>query len=190
MVSTVLPATGTQTVWTFDPAHTLVEFSVKHMMFTTVKGRFTDFTGTLTVDEQNPANSTVDVTIDTASVDTRQEQRDAHLRSADFFDVETFPTISFRSTRVEPHGDDLKVYGDLTIHGVTREVALDSTYNGRGVTPWGNEIVSYSATTQINRKDYGLTYNAALESGGVLVGDAIKIAIEVEAVPAAPAAQE
>jgi polyisoprenoid-binding protein YceI len=185
MVTTMQPATGTQTVYAIDPAHTLVEFSVKHMMFSTVKGRFADFSGTIAVDEQNPTNSTVDVTIDAASVDTRQEQRDAHLRSADFFDTETYPTITFRSTRVEPiREDELKVYGDLTIRGVTREVALAATYNGRGVTPWGSQVVGYSATTQINRKDFGLTYNAALETGGVMVGDTIKIALEIEANPA------
>ncbi|MGH2530779.1 MAG: YceI family protein [Thermomicrobiales bacterium] len=184
MFTTAQPTTGTQTVYAIDPAHSLVEFSVKHMMFTTVKGRFADVSGRIAADEQNPANSSVEVTIDAASVDTRQEQRDAHLRSADFFDTETYPTITFRSTRVEPTGsDELKVYGDLTIHGVTREVALDTTFNGRGVNPWGAQVVGYSAATQINRKDFGLTYNAALETGGVLVGDTVKIALEIEATP-------
>jgi polyisoprenoid-binding protein YceI len=189
--ATAQSTTQTSTVWAIDPAHTQVEFAVKHMMFTTVKGTFPGVTGTFTFDEQNPANSSVDVTIDAASVTTRQEQRDAHLRSADFFDVETYPTITFRSKRVEPTGDNnLKVYGDLTLHGVTRQVALDTSYHGRGVTPWGNEVASYSAATQINRRDYGLTYNAVLESGGVMVGDAIKIAIELEATPVAPDAAQ
>ncbi|HET8523590.1 MAG TPA: YceI family protein [Thermomicrobiales bacterium] len=172
------------TTWTLDPAHTLVEFGVKHMMFTTVKGRFPGVSGTFTVDEANPANSSTSVTIDTASIDTRDEKRDAHLRSADFFDVENYPTITFESTRVEPHGKDKEratIYGNLTIRGVTREVALDAAFNGKAVTPWGNEISSYSATTSIDRKDYGLTWNAALEAGGMLVGDTIKITIEVEA---------
>lgn len=181
MVATATRA-DTAVTWQIDPAHSLVEFSVKHMMFTTVKGRFAGVSGTVTVDEANLANSIVDVTIDAASVDTREERRDAHLRSADFFDVENYPTLTFRSTRVEPKGGDrLTVYGDLTLHGVTQGVALDANILGRGVTPWGNEVASFSAETALNRKDFGLTYNAALETGGVLVGDAIKIAIEVEA---------
>jgi polyisoprenoid-binding protein YceI len=182
VVSTVQPQVGTRVVWTIDPSHSLVEFGVKHMMFTTVKGRFTGVSGTITLDEENLADSQVDVTIDAASVDTRDEKRDAHLRSADFFDVEQFPTITFVSTRVEPKGDDdLTVYGDLTIHGVTRPVALAATFNGRGVNPWGAEVAGYTATTRVNRKDFGLTWNVGLEAGGVLVGDEIKIAIEVEA---------
>jgi polyisoprenoid-binding protein YceI len=173
--------TGIET-WTLDPAHTLAEFGVKHMMFTTVKGRFPGVSGTFTVDEANPANSTVSVTIDVTSIDTRDEKRDAHLRSADFFDVENYPTITFESTRVVPKGKErATIYGDLTIRGVTREVALDSEFNGKAVTPWGNEISSYSATTTIDRKDYGLTWNAALEAGGMLVGDTVKITLEVEA---------
>jgi polyisoprenoid-binding protein YceI len=174
-------ARGVET-WTLDPSHTLAEFAVKHMMFTTVKGRFPAVSGTFTVDETNPANSSASVTIDASSVDTRDEKRDAHLRSADFFDVDQYPTITFESTRVEPHGRDrANIYGNLTIRGVTREVALDTTLNGKAVTPWGNEISSYSATTAIDRKDFGLTWNAALEAGGMLVGDKVKITIEVEA---------
>jgi polyisoprenoid-binding protein YceI len=181
--TTTTSGRGVET-WTLDPAHTLVEFGVKHMMFTTVKGRFPGVSGTFTVDETNPANSMVSATIDASSIDTRDEKRDAHLRSADFFDVEHYPTITFESTRVEPHGkkkDHATVIGNLTIHGVTREVALDTVFNGKAVTPWGNEVSSYSATTTIDRKDYGLTWNAALEAGGMLVGDTVKISIEVEA---------
>ncbi len=171
----------TTTTWTIDPSHSVVEFSVKHMMFATVKGRFTEVAGTISLDSANVANSSVDVTIGAASIDTRDEKRDEHLRSADFFDVETFPTLTFKSTSVEAKGDDLKVTGDLTIHGVTKQVVLDSELNGQGVNPWGQQVISYSASTKINRKDYGLNWNTALESGGVLVSDEVKISIEIEA---------
>jgi polyisoprenoid-binding protein YceI len=185
VVSTVQPSIqGVQgtTTWAIDPSHSLVEFGVKHMMFATVKGRFTGVRGTINLDEADLSRSSVRVEIDAASIDTRDERRDAHLRSGDFFDAETYPVLTFKSTRVEPAGPDrLKVTGDLTIRGVTRQVTLDATINGRGVTPWGNEVAGYSAETQINRKDYGLNWNAALESGGVLVGDTVKIALEVEA---------
>jgi polyisoprenoid-binding protein YceI len=169
------------TVWTIDPSHSVLEFSVKHMMFATVKGRFTEVAGTITLDNENVANSSVDVTIGAASIDTRDEKRDEHLRSADFFDVETFPNLTFKSTSVEAKGDNLKVTGDLTIHGVTKQVVLDSELNGQGANPWGQQVISYSASTKINRKDYGLNWNAALESGGVLVSDEVKISIEIEA---------
>jgi polyisoprenoid-binding protein YceI len=169
------------TVWTIDPAHSVVEFSVKHMMFATAKGRFSDVSGTITVDNENIERSAVDVTIGAASIDTRDEKRDAHLRSADFFDAENHPTLTFTSTRVERDGDDLKVTGDLTIRGVTRPVVLEAEYNGQGVNPWGQQVLSYSAKTKINRKDFGLNWNAALETGGVLVGEEIKIQIEIEA---------
>lgn len=174
-------AATTTTTWTIDPSHSVVEFSVKHMMFATVKGRFTEVDGTITVDNANIANSSVDVTIGAASIDTRDAKRDEHLRSADFFDVETFPTLTFKSTSVEAKGNDLKVTGDLTIHGVTKQVVLDSELNGQGTNPWGQQVISYSASTKINRKDYGLNWNAALESGGVLVSDEVKISIEIEA---------
>ena len=188
MVSTVQtsapvqPAVQGTTTWAIDPSHSLVEFGVKHMMFATVKGRFAGVRGRIDLNEADPAQSSVEVEIDAASIDTRDEKRDAHLRSADFFDAESHPVLTFKSTRVEPAGPDkLRITGDLTIRGITREVTLDATVNGRGVTPWGNEVAGYSAETQINRKDYGLGWNAALESGGVLVGDTVKISIEVEA---------
>jgi len=169
------------TVWTIDPTHSVVEFSVKHMMFATAKGRFSDVSGTITVDNEHIEDSAVDVTIGAASVDTRDEKRDGHLRSADFFDAENHPTLTFRSTQVERDGDDLKITGDLTIRGVTHQVVLEAGYNGQGVNPWGQQVLSYSATTKINRKDFGLNWNAALESGGMLVGEEIRIQIEIEA---------
>ncbi|HEX2187754.1 MAG TPA: YceI family protein [Longimicrobiaceae bacterium] len=178
---------GTAT-WNIDPTHSLVEFSAKHMMITTVKGRFGDVTGTIAIDEAAPDRSAVEVVIGAASIDTRTEQRDAHLRSADFLDVEAHPTLTFRSRRIEGaanrEGDGFRVVGDLTIRGVTREVTLDATYDGRGTDPWGGERVSFSARTRIDRRDFGLTWNQALETGGILVSNDVKIEIEVQAVRA------
>ena len=169
--------------WTIDPAHSLVEFAVKHMMFSTVKGRFGDVSGMLTIDETDLSRSSVEVEIATASVDTREPQRDAHLRSPDFFDAERFLTLTFRSTRVEPVTEaHVRVGGDLTIRDVTREVVLDTHLNGRGTNPYGKNVVGFSAETSINRKDFGLSWNVALEAGGWLVGDTIKISLEVEAI--------
>lgn len=176
------PSVGV-TTWHIDPAHTLVEFSVKHMMFTTVKGRFTGVRGTIRLDEANPTNSYVESEIDAATITTGDERRDAHLQSAEFLDVEKYPTITFKSTRVEVlDSERARVMGNLTIHGVTREVTLDTEYTGRGTTPFGTEVVGFEARTTINRKDFGLIWNVSLESGGVLVGDTIKIEIQVEAV--------
>ena len=187
-MATLEQTTGT-TVWTLDPAHSLVEFSAKHMMITTVKGRFSDVKGTITVDEANPDRSVVEVEIDTASIDTRQEQRDAHLRSADFLDVEQYPTITFRSKRVEgahaEAGDSFRLVGDLTIRGVTREVVLDAAFEGTGTDPWGGERASFSAETKLDRRDFGLTWNQALETGGILVSNQLKLSLEVQAVKAA-----
>jgi polyisoprenoid-binding protein YceI len=175
--------TAQSTTWVIDNAHTLVEFAVKHMMFTTVKGRFGHVEGTIVENRANHALSAVNVTIQVASIDTRDEKRDAHLRSADFFEVDTFPTIVFNSTRVVPKGgDDLDVYGNLTIKETTREVVLHATRTGEGRSPWGQVAVGFTAETKINRKDFGLTWNVALETGGVLVGDEIRISLEVEAV--------
>jgi polyisoprenoid-binding protein YceI len=169
------------TTWTIDPAHTSVEFAVRHMMISTVKGRFADVQGTLTFDEADPTRSTVDVTIATASVDTRSEQRDGHLKSADFFDVEKFPSIRFTSTRVTKTGSDgYDLVGNLTIRDVTREVTLKVEDQGRGTTPWGQVQAGFTASTKVDRKDFGLTWNQALEAGGVLVADEVKISVEVE----------
>lgn len=171
------------TVWAIDPAHSNVEFAVRHMMISTVKGRFADVAGTITLDAADPARSRADVTIGAASIDTRAEQRDQHLRSADFFDVERHPQIRFVSTGVEPVGDaEYRVTGDLTMHGVTRAVTLTATEEGRTRDPWGNDRAAFSATAKVNRKDYGLSWNQVLETGGVMVGEEIRISLDVELV--------
>jgi polyisoprenoid-binding protein YceI len=182
-------ATATQTTtgvttWQIDPAHTQVEFAVKHMMITTVKGRFSDVTGEIRLDETNIANSRIDIEVNVASIDTREAQRDTHLRSGDFFDVEKFPKMTFRSTKIDGALDEFTLTGDLTIHGVTRPVTFDVTHEGRGKDPWGGERIGFSATGKIKRGDFGLTWNAALETGGFLVGDDVKISLDVEAVKA------
>ena len=178
------PQVGARSEWAIDRAHSLVEFAVKHMMFTTVRGRFTDVRGTIRCpDEADPACASVEVEIAAASIDTGDAQRDAHLRGEDFLDVERYPTITFGSTRVERTGEDeLRVVGDLTVRGVTRPVTLATTYNGRGTNPWGKEVVGFTAEATINRKDFGLTWNVALEAGGLLVGDKLNVLIEVQAV--------
>jgi len=186
-MSTSETTAGT-TTWTLDAAHTLVEFSTKHMMITTVKGRFPEISGTITVDEAQPDRSRVEVEIGAASIDTGVEQRDAHLRSADFLDAENFPAITFKSTRVEgayaEAGDEFKVVGELTIRGTTREVVLDATFEGTGKDPWGGERASFSAEAKLDRRDFGLTWNQALETGGLLVSNQIKLSLEVQAVKA------
>jgi polyisoprenoid-binding protein YceI len=169
------------TTWTIDTAHSSVEFSVKHLMFAKAKGRFSDFSGTITLDNEHIENSSVDVTVNTASAHTGEEKRDAHLRAEDFFDVENYPVATFRSTGVEADGDDLKISGDFTIKDVTRPVVLHAELNGQGTNPWGQQVLSYSAKTKFNRTDFGLNYNAALETGGVLVGEEVTISIEIEA---------
>ena len=185
--TTSAPAAGTSAAWQLDPAHTHVEFSVKHLMLARVKGRFAGVTGTVEMGA-DPSASTVDVVIGAASIDTREAKRDAHLRSADFFDVERFPTIAFRSRDVRPTGaGDFSVVGDLTIRDVTREVTLEVTDEGRGTDPWGGERAGFSATAEIDRRDFGLTWNQALEAGGVLVGNEIRISLEVELVKQAAA---
>jgi len=168
------------TSWTIDTSHSTVEFAVKHMMFTTVKGRFSDVKGSIEFDADDPARGRADITIGAASVDTRDAKRDAHLRSADFFDVDTFPTLTFRSTKVTGTSKRFALTGDLTIHGITRPITLDVTFEGVGKDPWGTERAGFSASGTLNRKDFGLTWNAALETGGVLVGDEVKIALDVQ----------
>jgi polyisoprenoid-binding protein YceI len=178
------PQTQTQlTTWELDPSHTLVEFSTRHMMVTTVKGRFTSVKGTITTDMADHSKAGVEVTIDAASITTNDEKRDGHLKSPDFLDVANYPTITFKSTRVvSESADSLTVVGDLTVHGVTKSVELKTELNGQGTTPYGAQIAGFTATTSINRKDFGLNWNVALEAGGWLVGEQIKIAIEGEAV--------
>jgi polyisoprenoid-binding protein YceI len=173
----------TQSIWQLDPNHTLVEFSAKHMMVTTVKGHFQSVRGTIIFDEADPSHSSVEIEIDAASLVTGVEYRDNHLKSADFLEVEKYPLITFKSTRIEPTGSDrAKIVGDLTIHSVTREVVLDAELAGRGKSPMGHEVAAFDARTSINRKDFGLVWNMALETGGVLVSETIKIEISVEGI--------
>jgi polyisoprenoid-binding protein YceI len=169
--------------WQIDAAHSQIGFSVRHMMISNVRGRFEQFTGTVDADEENPFKSSVVVQIDAASINTRDEKRDGHLKSPDFFDAEKYPTVQFRSTKLEQvdaqHG---RMTGDLTIRDVTREVVLDVEYSGQAKSPWGTTSAGFSAATKINRKDWGLNWNAAIETGGVLVGEEIKVDIELELV--------
>ena len=182
-MSSTTAAAGATTTWQIDAAHSHVEFAVKHLMIATVKGRFGAVSGAVTTNGDGVAGAAVDVTIDASSVDTREPQRDTHLRSADFFDVATFPAITFRSTRVVPAGDGaLTLTGDLTIHGVTRPITLAVTDEGAAKDPWGGDRRAFSATGRLSRKDFGLTWNQALEAGGVLVGDDVRISLEVELV--------
>ena len=175
------PTTATST-WNIDPVHSTAQFKVKHMMISSVKGEFTTITGKLQFDAADLANSRVEAVIDAASINTRDAQRDAHLKSADFLDVEKFPTLSFQSTRVSPERDaELAVEGELTIHGVTRNVVFAVEGPSAPVKdPWGNTRIGLSATTRINRKDFGLTWNAALETGGLLVGEEVTVTLDVE----------
>jgi len=169
--------------WAFDAVHSSVNFTVRHMVVSKVRGRFTKWDGTLAMDEKDPAGGSVEVSIDAASVNTGVDQRDAHLRSGDFFDVERFPTITFKSRKVEKAGEGaLKITGDLTMHGVTRPVVLDAEYAGSAKDPWGGVRAGFSARAVLDRKDFGLTYNQLLETGGVLVGETVEIGIEVELV--------
>jgi polyisoprenoid-binding protein YceI len=169
-------------VYALDPAHTTIEFVVRHLMITKVRGRFTAFDGSVELQPDSDVPATVGATIQAGSVDTREDQRDAHLRSADFFDVEKFPTLAFESTRVYGTPEDLTIDGKLTIRGITRDVTLRGSFEGRANDPWGGVRVGYSAHTTINRKDFGLAWNAALETGGVVVGDEVRIELNVEAI--------
>jgi polyisoprenoid-binding protein YceI len=183
---TTTATTTTTTTWNLDPSHSVAEFKVKHMMISNVKGQFAKLTGVLTLDESDLTDSRVAAVIEAGSIETRDAQRDAHLKSADFFDVEKFPTLSFKSTRIRLVGDgELAVEGDLTIRGITRRVL----FSVEGPTPpakdpWGNTRVAVAATTKISRKDFGLTWNAALETGGILVGDEVTINLDVQFVKA------
>lgn len=169
--------------WNIDNAHSLVEFSVRHMMISTARGRFERFSGTVEFNEENPALSSVDVKIETASINTNESQRDNHLRSADFFESDKFPYMSFKSTRVEKIDETTgRIYGELTIRDVTRPVVLETEYNGQAKSPWGTTSAGFTANAKINRKDWNLNWNKALETGGVLVADDIKIHIELEIV--------
>lgn len=172
--------------YNIDPAHSAAHFSVRHMMITNVRGSFGSVKGTVTYDSENPSDSSIDAVIDTTSINTQEPQRDAHLKSADFLDVEKFPTITFKSTKVvSESSEEQTVTGELTIHGVTKEVVLKvEGPTTEGKDPWGNARIGASATTKIKRGDFGLTWNAALETGGILVGDDVKIELEISLIKA------
>ena len=187
--TTIATATSTsapaQTTWKIDPAHSQAEFAIRHLMISTVKGRFGVVNGTVVTDESDLAKSKIEASIDVSSIHTHEPQRDAHLKSADFFNAEKYPTIDFRGTRITDVASDkseFKLIGDLSIHGVTREVSLQVTSEGRGKDPWGGERAGFSAHTRIKRSEFGLTWNQALETGGFVVGDEVKITIDVELV--------
>jgi polyisoprenoid-binding protein YceI len=175
-----VPAAGTYGI---DVGHSYVGFSVRHAMVSKTKGQFADWTGSLTVGE-DPLDSSVEVEIQLASLDTRDEKRDGHLVSPDFFDVEQFPTMTYRSTRVIPLGAKWMVEGELTVKGITRSVPLEVEFEGGAKDPWGGTRIGFTAHAEVNREDYGLTWNQALETGGVLVGKQVKIDLEIEAVRA------
>jgi polyisoprenoid-binding protein YceI len=190
-MSTTTTATATSTSapaltnWKIDPAHSQAEFAIRHLMISTVKGRFGVVNGTVVTDESDLTKSKIEASLDVTSIHTHESQRDAHLKSADFFDAEKYPTIDFRGTRITDVASDkseFKLIGDLSIHGVTREVSLQVTSEGRGKDPWGGERAGFSAHTRIKRSDFGLTWNQALETGGFVVGDEVKITIDVELV--------
>jgi polyisoprenoid-binding protein YceI len=167
--------------WITDPAHTQIGFVARHMMLSKVRGEFQDFTVTLTLDEAHPESAAVEAHIKTASINTRDAQRDGHLRSPDFFKSEEYPEMVFKSTQVERTGEETaKLHGDLTIRDVTRPVVLDVSFLGLSKSPWGTTNAGFEASTKINREDFGLTWNVALETGGVLVGKEITINIEAE----------
>lgn len=178
-MTAIAPITET-TTWQLDPVHSSVEFAVKHLMIATVKGSFSGFESSLVVDE-SPTSAKVTAKIDAATISTKNDQRDAHLRSADFFETEKYPTIEFGSTRIV--GDtsgEFQLIGNLTMHGVTKEITLDATFEGQGKDPWGGTRIGYSAKAKIRRSDFGLTWNQALEAGGVVVSDDIKISVEAQ----------
>jgi len=175
---TLANATGT---WVLDASHTTLGFSARHAMVAKVRGNFGEFSGSFTIDGADITKSSADLTIQAASIDTKSPDRDAHLKSADFLDVETFPTLTFVSTSVAAKGDDIVVTGDLTVHGVTKSVDVVYSYVGISTDPWGSTKIGFEGEAKISRKDFGLVWNVALESGGILVGDEIKINLDVEA---------
>jgi len=181
-MSATLSAPGTVTTWKLDPAHSVAEFKVKHMMISNVKGSFTGLSGTLQLDEADHTHSIVEASIDVATIKTGDDQRDGHLKSADFFDAEKYPTITFNSTNVDSTGGaDYEVTGDFTLHGVTKPVVFKvEDVSEPSKDPWGNHRIGLTATTKIDRKDFGLTWNSALEAGGLLVGEQVTINLEVQ----------
>jgi len=188
MTTPTVPASLTGS-YTIDPAHSRIGFVARHAMVTKVRGSFNEFDGSGSFDAANPANSTLQLTIKAASIDTRNAERDAHLRSNDFFDMDTYPEITFASTSVEQTGDvRFGVTGDLTIKGVTRPVTVDFEYTGSAVDPYGNQRVGFEGSTVVNRKDWGVNWNAALEAGGVLVSENVTLEFEVSAIRSAEGA--
>jgi polyisoprenoid-binding protein YceI len=185
-MATTVSTPASTTTWKIDPAHSSAEFKVKHMMISNVKGSFSGITGTLIEDAANPGNCTVEASIDISTITTGDQQRDAHLKSADFFHHEEHPTMTFKSTSVEKKGEgEFAVTGDLTVHGVTKPVTFEvEGPSAPGKDPWGNTRIGLSATTKINRKDFGLSWNAALETGGILVGETVHITLEVQFIKA------
>src|SRR5918911_118871 len=177
-------AAPTTTTWAIDASHSTVEFQARHMMFTTVKGRFTGVRGTILDVADDPTRSSVEVEIDAASITTGDPQRDGHLKGPDFLDIENYPTITFKSTSVEGTREEFKLVGDLTLRGQTHPITLDVTFNGAGTNPYGKQVAGFSAEGKINRKDWGLTWNVGLEAGGVLVSDQLKLSLEIQAVKA------
>lgn len=169
--------------WKIDPSHSEIQLSVRHMMISKVRGRFESFTGEVNFNETNPAASSVDVSIDAASLSTRDAGRDGHLKSPDFLNVQEYPVLRFTSNRVEVTGEKSgKIYGDLTIRDVTRPVVLDAVYSGQATSPWGATSAGFSATTSFDRTEWGLEWNQALETGGILVGNKVDVSIELELV--------
>ena len=166
-----------------DPAHSVVGFAVRHLMVSKVRGRFNEFTGTINIAE-DPLASTVEAVAQVASITTNDEQRDGHLKNSDFFDAEKFPTLTFTSTSVRPDGDDFVLVGDLTIKGVTLPVEFELEYEGASPDPWGGSRIGFTAEAEINRKDFGMEWNMALETGGFVIGDKVKITLDIEAVKA------
>jgi polyisoprenoid-binding protein YceI len=181
-MSTTTAAPGTVTTWNLDPAHSVAEFKVKHMMISNVKGSFSGLSGTLQLDETDYTRSKIEASIPVASLSTGDAQRDGHLKSADFFDAEKFPAITFKSTNIDSKGGaDYAVTGNLTIHGITKSVTFAvEDVSEPSKDPWGNHRIGLSATTKINRKDFGLTWNSPLETGGVLVGEEVHISLEIQ----------
>lgn len=171
-----------KTTYAIDPAHTSIEFVVRHLMITKVRGRFAGVSGTIELAPGSDVPAAVQARIEAETIDTRESQRDTHLKSADFFEVDKHPALEFVSTRIEGTPDDFTIHGNLTIHGVTRDVALKAEFEGRGADPWGGQRIGYSASTTINRKDFGLTWNGTLETGGVMVSDEVRIELDVQAV--------
>jgi polyisoprenoid-binding protein YceI len=181
-MSTTIPAPGTVSTWNLDPAHSVAEFKVKHMMISNVKGSFSGLAGVLKLDETDYTHSTVEASVSIASLKTGDDQRDGHLKSADFFDAEKFPTLTFKSTNIDSTGGpNYTVAGDFTLHGITKQITLAvEDISEPSKDPWGNQRIGLSASTKINRKDFGLTWNSALEAGGVLVGEEVTITLEIQ----------